>query len=51
MTNDKKIPLTEGEPRDVEVVFITQLMRGENPQCAGHGSLKALSLDTKRHHE
>jgi hypothetical protein len=50
MTNVKKIPLTEGEPRDVEVVFIVPLMRGGNTQGAGNVSVKALSLDTQRYH-
>jgi hypothetical protein len=46
MSNFKNIPLTKGEPRDVELDFITPLMGVKNPQS----SEKALSADSQRHH-
>ncbi len=46
MSNFKIIPLTNGEPRDVELDFITPLMGVKNPQS----SEKALSADSQRHH-
>lgn len=50
MSNLNKIALMEGQPRDVEVVFMMPLMRGGNPQGAGNVGIKALSLDARRCH-
>ena len=43
ITNVKKISLTRGQPRDVEVLYMTALMRVGNPQRAGHSSVQALT--------
>ncbi len=50
ITNAKKIPLAEGQPRDMKIVYMTPLMRIGNPQSTGQGRVQALNPDTQRHH-